>query len=67
MKKFRNLFYSMVFSLICLGFSGCSYYGGSSGCPGCDYRTYNSQCGMPSCTDNCGMSGYAERYPSSCI
>ncbi len=56
--------------ICCLGMlTGCaSYYGGNdccSGCGGC--RTYDSQCGRPSCTDNCGLSGYAESYPTSCL
>jgi hypothetical protein len=54
-------------SCICLLASCSSYYGGSRGCPGCDYRTYDSQCGRPSCTDNCGMSGYAQSYPRCCL
>ncbi len=46
--------------------AGCAYYGGSD-CSGYGCRTYDSQCGLPSCTDNCGLSGYAQHYPSSCL
>lgn len=47
------------------GCPGCgTYYGAScSGCTGYYYGTYNSQCGLPSCTDNTVIVKY---YATQC-